>query len=109
MGLKYQSLRHHPYWLRFRQHSASLISAMPKLKSAAIWPQPAKVELTTKEIEEIASSPLSYGQVKEKYGEEVAIDVGIARDPDTWEWTDSDFARARPASIAVPHIIERWR
>ena len=42
---------------------------------------------------------------KEKYGEEVAIDVGIARDPDTWEWTDSDFARARPASIAVPHLV----
>lgn len=82
---------------------------MPKLKLETVWPQPAKVEITTKEIEEIASSSLTYEQVKEKYGEEVAIDVGIARDPDTWEWTDSDFARTRPASVAVPHLVERWR
>ena len=81
---------------------------MPNLKRDTVWPQPAKVELTTTEIEEIASSPMTYEQVKEKYGEEVAIDVGIARNPDTWEWTDSDLARARPASIAVPHIVERW-
>ena len=40
---------------------------------------------------------MTYGQIKEKYGEEVAIDVGIARDPDTHEWTDEDFLRAQPA------------
>ena len=82
---------------------------MPKLKLGTIWPQPAKVELTKEEIEEIASGSMTYEQVEEKYGEEIAIDVGIARDPDTREWTDEDFSRAQPAEKAVPHIVEHWR
>ena len=82
---------------------------MPKLKRGTVWPQPAKMDLTEKEFEEIATGPMTYGQIKEKYGEEVAIDVGIARDPDTREWTDEDFSRAQPAEKAVPHIVEHWR
>lgn len=81
---------------------------MPKLKRETIWPQPSKVELTRDEIEEIAAGPMTYAQIKEKYGEEVSIDVGIARDPDTWEWTDKDFACARPATEVAPRIVERW-
>ena len=65
--------------------------------------------LTKEEIEEIASGSMTYEQVEEKYGEEIAIDVGIARDPDTREWTDEDFSRAQPAEKAVPHIVEHWR
>jgi uncharacterized protein (DUF4415 family) len=34
--------------------------------------------------------------------EEVAINAGIAADPDNPEWTDEDFARARPASEMMP-------
>ena len=82
---------------------------MPKLKPGTVWPQPAKVNLTGKEIEEIAVGPMTYGQIEEKYGEEVAIDVGIARDPDTREWTDEDFSRAQLAEKAVPYIVEHWR
>ncbi len=81
---------------------------MPKLKPGTVWPQPAKVNLTEKEIEEIAAGPMTYGQIEEKYGEEVAIDVGIARDPDTREWAEEDFARAQPADDIVPQIVERW-
>jgi uncharacterized protein (DUF4415 family) len=38
--------------------------------------------------------------------EEAAIQRGIAADPDAPEWTDEDFARARPAREAVPEIVE---
>ncbi len=41
--------------------------------------------------------------------EEEAIQRGIALDPDAPEWTDEDWARARPAVEAVPHIVERHR
>ena len=39
--------------------------------------------------------------------EEEAIQRGIALDPDAPEWTDEDWARARPAVEAVPHVVER--
>ena len=34
--------------------------------------------------------------------EEAAINAGIAADPDNPEWTEEDFARARPASEVLP-------
>lgn len=82
---------------------------MPKLKPGTVWPQPAKMDLTKEQIGAIATGPLTYEQLEEKYGEEVAIEVGIARDPDTREWTDADFAHAQPADEVVLHIVERWR
>ena len=41
--------------------------------------------------------------------EEEATQREIALDPDAPEWTDEDWARARPAVEAVPHIVERHR
>lgn len=41
--------------------------------------------------------------------EEAAAQRAIQQDPDAPEWTDEDWARARPASEAVPHIVERHR
>ena len=55
---------------------------MPKLKPDTEWPTPE---------------------------EEDAIQEGIARDPDTWELAEGDFARMRPASEVVPDIVEAHR
>ncbi|WP_044561485.1 BrnA antitoxin family protein [Azospirillum sp. B4] len=37
--------------------------------------------------------------------EDVAITAGIAADPDAREWTDEDFAQARPAAEALPAAV----
>lgn len=41
--------------------------------------------------------------------EEAAIMRGIALDPDNPEWTDEDFARARPADEVMPDFMAAWR
>jgi uncharacterized protein (DUF4415 family) len=37
------------------------------------------------------------------------INRGIALDPDTREWPDDDFARARPTRDVNPDLVERYR
>ncbi len=37
--------------------------------------------------------------------EEAAIQAGIASDPDNPEWTEEDFAQARPAAEVVPALV----
>ncbi|MFZ2958890.1 MAG: BrnA antitoxin family protein [Candidatus Ozemobacteraceae bacterium] len=41
--------------------------------------------------------------------EDAAIHRGIAEDPDTWELTDEDFSRMRPASEVCPELVEAFR
>lgn len=41
--------------------------------------------------------------------EDAAINAGIAADPDTEELDDAWFARARPASVVDPELVERVR
>ena len=55
---------------------------MPPLKPGTIWPTPE---------------------------EEEAINKGIALDPGNPEWTEEDFARARPAIEVVPRIVKAYR
>ena len=74
---------------------------MPKLKPGTIWPTPAKVDLTKGQLDEIAAGSMTFDEIEEKYGEEIAIEVGILRDPDNPEWTAEDFARARELLEAV--------
>ena len=80
---------------------------MPKLKPGTIWPAHAKVELTEDQINKIAATDMTFDQVEEKYGEDIAIRVGIARDPDASEWTDKDWDRARPVVEINPEFVER--
>lgn len=52
---------------------------------------------------------LSYAQIEAIYGEEIAITVGIATDPDAWVPTDAEWAQARPAIEVDPHLVKSWR
>ena len=79
---------------------------MPKLRPNHVSPSPAKMDLTDEQLEQIAASDMTFAQIEAKYGEEVAINVGIARDPDTWELTDEDFAQMRPAIEVSPKLVE---
>ena len=72
-------------------------------RGAAEFGDPNKPKLSFKEI---VASDMTYSQIEAEYGEETAINSGIARDPGTWEWTDEDFARARRASDALACATE---
>lgn len=63
--------------------------------------------LTLKSIDELAASAMTFREIEKKYGEEVAIDVGIARDPDAAEITEEQFAEMRPAIEFVPDLVEK--
>lgn len=52
---------------------------------------------------------MTFREIEAKYGEEVAINAGIAADPDTWELTEEEMALSRPAIEVVPHIVEAYR
>lgn len=60
-------------------------------------------------FDEILSSRMSFVEIEAEYGEETAINPGIARDPDDWELTPEDFARMRPAIEVDPELVEWWR
>ena len=57
-------------------------------------------------FEELVASDLTFDDIAADYGEETAINVGIARDPDAPEWTEEDWARARPAIEVDPELVE---
>ena len=59
-----------------------------------------------RKFDDLVSSELTFKQIKAMYGEETAINVGIARDPDAPEWTEEDWANARPVSEVAPHLVE---
>ena len=82
---------------------------MPDLKPDHISPGPAKVELTQEQIDELAAGKKTFSEIKELYGEEVAINVGIARDPDAPELDDEWFAHARQWMNDNPEIVQRLR
>ena len=65
--------------------------------------------MTSMTFAELVASEFSFDEIRSRYGEETAIDVGIARDPDAAELDDEWFASARPAVEVVPQIVERSR
>ena len=67
------------------------------------------IEGTGLTFDEIVASGMNFDEISAKYGEETAINVGIAKDPDQFELDDKWFANARPASEVHPELVERWR
>ncbi len=55
---------------------------------------------------QLAASDLTYDEIEAQYGEETAINTGIARDPDALEWMDRDGSRARPVVEIDPDFVE---
>ena len=68
--------------------------------------------LTTEEL--VALPPynevagMTFIEIEAIYGAEIAINVGIATDPDTWVPTDEEFARARPAIEVDPDLVNAY-
>ena len=69
---------------------------MPELKPDHVAPSTDGADLDQERIKEIAATDMTFQEIEELYGEEAAIQVRNARDPDNPEWTDEDFARAPP-------------
>lgn len=51
----------------------------------------------------------SFEEAKVEYGEDAAIDAGIAADPDTIELDEEWYKHARPASEVIPSIVESYQ
>lgn len=79
----------------------------PELKPTRINPGSAGAELSQEQINELAASAMTFREIEKAYGEEVAINVGIARDPDAPEITEEQFAQMRPALEVVPDLVEK--
>lgn len=51
---------------------------------------------------------MTFDEIAAQYGLEAAIQAGIAADPDTWEFTEEDFAKMRPAAEVHPQFVAQW-
>ena len=58
---------------------------------------------------DLVCNGLTFTEIKAIYGEETAINIGIARDSEAPEWTKKDWAKARPATDVAPHLVEAQR
>ena len=60
-------------------------------------------------FEELVSGDMTFIEIEAEYGEETAINVGIAKDPDNPEWTTENFARARKWMNDNPETVQKMR
>ena len=60
-------------------------------------------------LDELVAGPLTELAIEALYGEETAINVGIARDPDDYEKDAEWFRHARPAAEVAPELVEASR
>ena len=51
---------------------------------------------------------MTFHEIAAKYGEEAAIDAGIAADPE-WGPEEMDMSGARPAVEVLPDLVESYR
>ena len=82
---------------------------MLKSRSNKKIPDPADVGVYQRKIEELAALELDFEEIEAVYGEDVAIDVGIARDPDCPELTSEEIAQMRPAIEVCPEVVIAYR
>ncbi len=75
-------------------------------RGATQFGNPDKPKLT---FDELVASDMTFAEIEAEYGEETAINAGIARDPDNPELTAEDFARMRPAIEVDPEIAAEYR
>ena len=80
---------------------------MSKLEATRNNPGPANAELSQEQINELAATAMTFSEIENKYGDFLAINVGIARDPDAPEVTEEQFAQMRPAIEVVPDLVEK--
>ena len=59
-------------------------------------------------FEQLTASAMTFEEIAAEYGEEIAINVGIARDPDAPELDDEWVQHARPAIEVAPDLVERY-
>ena len=57
---------------------------------------------------QLTASAMTFEEIAAQYGEETAINVGIARDPDAPELDDEWVKYARPAIEVHPALVERY-
>lgn len=70
---------------------------------------PTDPALALGQIARLAATNRTFDDLAAEYGEEVAIQVGIARDPDTRELTAEDIAAMRPVQEFMPGLVPRRR
>ena len=58
---------------------------------------------------QLTASDMTFTEIEAQYGEETAINAGIARDPDSFELDADWFARARPAIEVDPDLVKAHR
>ena len=74
-------------------------------RGARQFGNPDKPKLT---FDELVESDMTFVEIEAEYGEETAINAGIARDPDNPELTAEDFARMRPAIEVDPELVKAY-
>ena len=82
---------------------------MLEINPDPISPGLAKVELTQDQIDALAATDKTYREIEAEYGEETAINVGIARDPDAPELDEEWFANARKWMAENPEIVRQMK
>ncbi len=90
------------------------LDKMPFLEYARLMAERGAEELggsgsSSLSFDELVSSTMTYAEIEAEYGEETAINVAIARDPDDLEWTEGASPKPRPASEVHPEFVEAWR
>ena len=58
------------------------------------------------ELKDADVAGLTFAEIEAKYGEEAAINAGIAADPDAFEADAEWFAKARPAIEVDPELVK---